>query len=494
MKPETKLVLFIFVIAVSLGFASRFSNKEVRSKNTLTPFAQTLDILSMFSNKNTQKPRYTVYGYLPYWSIAEHKNFQYDKLTDIAYFGLYLNKDGSFRKYSKLDDEDSKETAATTEDETNGIYDPGYNNWINNEDLNKIIQKGTKNQVRFALTIISHDDEISDAFLDCEGCWKNLLVNIGKELDSKEITDINLNFEYAAETDEDKAKKFLDLTKYLNTELDKIYGDSKVIVTAFADSVINPRVSSEVAGLGRYSDGIFVMAYDFHTPNSEAAGPVAPVDKGSSNSYDLRSMIRDYLTQVPPNKLILGVPYYGYNWVVEKEEPYAKRIPGDDDIGHSKSQPYARIMDILKGNIEEEGDGDPEKNDDENDKLAVAKTDDKTENSKDSKDLKDTSTNKEADKDSEKVMGAKSEKTEKVEFKKPEAKWDEIAACPYFTYINPYTKSIRQVYYEDEKSLKIKYDLVKENKLLGVGVWALGYDGIYNELWNQIYESFIKAD
>jgi spore germination protein YaaH len=468
MKPESKLVLFIFVIAVSLAGAARLNNKEVRSKTTLTPFSKTLDVLSMFSSKNKQKPRYMVYGYLPYWSIEESKNFQYDKLTDIAYFGLYIKKDGSFRKYARVvSDIDSE----TTEEEDGESLDPGYNNWVNNEELNKIIQKGKKNQVRFALTIVSHDDEVSDAFLACTGCWNNLLVNLGKELDSKEITDINLNFEYAAETEPEKAKQYLELTKYLNTELDKIYGDSRVVVTAFADSVINPRVSSEVSGLGRYSDGIFVMGYDFHTPSSESAGPVAPIDKGSFNSYDLRTTIRDYLTQVPPNKLILGVPYYGYNWVVEADEPYSKRIPGDDDIGHSKSQPYARIMDLLKGDIEEEEqDGDPEK----------SKGDDA----------------KESDKEKEEVKGeeTKSEEKKKVEFKKPVAEWDEIAAVPYFTYKNPYTESIRQVYYEDEKSLKIKYDLVKENKLLGIGIWALGYDGVYNELWNQIYESFIKTE
>jgi len=480
-KPETKLITFIFALAVIFAVASKTTNKELRSKSTLTPFAKTLDVLSMFSTKKDQKPNYTVYGYLPYWSIAQYKNFQYDKLTDIAYFGLYIKKDGSFRKKVAVAHEtveaaqadSAKETQTTETEEEGDTLDPGYNNWVNNEDLNKVIQQGKKKGVRFALTVISHEDDVTDSFLACTGCWKTLLENIGKELDSKEITDINLNFEYATESDPERSKQYLNLTKYLNAELDRIYGDSRVIVTAFADSVVNPRVSSEVAGLGRYSDGIFVMGYDFHTPNSEVAGPVAPIDGGNFNSYDIRKTVRDFLTQIPPNKFILGVPYYGYNWVVETNEPYAKRIPGTDEIGHSISQPYDRIMDLLKGDLRAEGqDGDPVKSTPDNS------------DTKDNKDAKDSDT-KSADTKTE---------AEKVAFSKPEVKWDDLAACPYFSYVNPYTKSTRQVYYDDAKSIKVKYDLVKENKLQGVGIWALGYDGIYNDLWNQLYESFIKTN
>jgi spore germination protein YaaH len=48
----------------------------------------------------------------------------------------------------------------------------------------------------------------------------------------------------------------------------------------------------------------------------------------------------------------------------------------------------------------------------------------------------------------------------------------------------------RQLFFEDVKSLSIKYDWIKNNKIGGVGIWALGYDNGYPELWNLLTKKF----
>ena len=50
--------------------------------------------------------------------------------------------------------------------------------------------------------------------------------------------------------------------------------------------------------------------------------------------------------------------------------------------------------------------------------------------------------------------------------------------------------TFRQLYFEDVKSLSIKYDWIKKNNFGGVGIWALGYDHGYSELWNLLTEKF----
>jgi len=456
---------------MGLGIGGKVLKPKHSNLNILTPFSKTLDVLSIFtSNETGEKPKATVYGYLPYWTLDKYKYLQFDKLTNIAYFGLYIDELGNFEETQTVPaiDEKGEETGQLID-----VPNPGFVNWKANENLERVIQKSKKNGVRVALTVIAHEDEKNDAFLNCRECWNTLLMNLARELDSKEITDVNLNFEYVESVDPEQAKVFLEFVRYLNSELDKVYGDSQVVVTTFADSVVQPRISSEIAGLGRYSDGLFVMAYDFHTTQSEAAGPVAPIDgKGSFNQYDIRTLVRDYLTQIPPNKLILGVPYYGYNWVVEKNEPYSKRIEGTDEIGFSKSQPYDKIMDLLGGNLKDESEMPV-------DQLAVLGAETKAENKAE---------NKDGDKKTEaEVKGVKT-----FEVIEPKLQWDELAQVPWFTYTNPDTGSIRQVYFENPDSLKVKYKLVNENKLKGIGIWALGYDGEKNDLWTAINESFIK--
>ncbi len=410
MKNEGKIVSFIFVLSIILAVLGMyFKHFEYKSK-PLTPYSNSLDIFSLFATR--EKPKYTVYGYLPYWTIANSQYLQLDKLTDIAYFGLYINPDGTFKKYVQSDQ--------------GQITEPGYNNWKTNEDLDTIIAASKKYGVRFALTVIAHTDSENDKFLDCRSCWDTLLQNLETELDSKGIKDVNLNFEYAGASDPDKADKFADFTKFLNEALDKKYGDSRVIVAAFADSMITSRVSSRIDLLSKYSDGIFIMAYDFHAPQSDHAGPVSPINGiGVHGNYDITTMIKDYLAVSPPNKIIMGVPYYGYNWVVQDTSEYANRLDGTDIIGHSESQTYASVLDTISS-------------------------------------------------------------------QKPEVKWDSIGHVPYFTYISPDTRSFREVYYEDPRSLREKYYLIRSNNFQGVGIWALGYDEGYTELWNLLYDEFVK--
>ena len=50
--------------------------------------------------------------------------------------------------------------------------------------------------------------------------------------------------------------------------------------------------------------------------------------------------------------------------------------------------------------------------------------------------------------------------------------------------------SYRQIFFEDVKSLSIKYDWIKKNNIGGVGIWALGYDDGHSELWNLLIEKF----
>ena len=45
---------------------------------------------------------------------------------------------------------------------------------------------------------------------------------------------------------------------------------------------------------------------------------------------------------------------------------------------------------------------------------------------------------------------------------------------------------IKQIYYEDEKSLAKKFEFISEHELGGFGLWALGYEGNYTEPWNLI--------
>lgn len=412
MRKELKVIIIIIFFGILLGISGNIIRRATFKGKVVSPFAKSFDLFSYFHKE--ERPKHIIYGYLPYWSLNASEHLQYDKLTDIAYFGLYLQEDGSFKKLI-IDDQLEYE-----------VEEPGYSAWHNNETLEKLIKKAKDRGVRVSLTIIAHDDESNDKFLECRDCWNTFLGNLISELKVHKISSVNLNFEYYEYSDGDKSDVFAEFTEFVNTNLDEVFEDSYVVVSAFADSIIKPRISSNVLELGKKADGIFIMGYDFRRAVSDTAGPTAPLkNKGKFYDYDLTTMLKDFLARVPPNKLILGVPYYGYNWVVESEEPYSKRLEGSDDTGFSESQTYSSIIETI---------------------LEVD----------------------------------------------PLVYWDENAEVPFFSYISPETESLRMVYYDNAESLKLKYDLIKQNNLGGVGIWALGYDGGYTELWDLLYEEFVK--
>lgn len=72
---------------------------------------------------------------------------------------------------------------------------------------------------------------------------------------------------------------------------------------------------------------------------------------------------------------------------------------------------------------------------------------------------------------------------------KTPVQFDKKSSSSYLI-IEDSSKKYRQLFFEDATSLSIKYDWIKSNKIGGVGIWALGYDDGYTELWDLLNEKF----
>ena len=301
-------------------------NPVIEVKETSSPFKFIEEIFNR--NANIEKPSKTVFGFLPYWSLSEEENLDYQVLTDIAYFALYIDGKGNF--------------ITSTED---GNAEPGYLAWKEGNTIKTVIKKAKTNKVRVALTIAAHENEYIEDFLSCNSCWYNLFDNVLAELKEKGIWDVNLDFEYTGVPPYLLETRYTNFVAFMKNELTMKNTNAKVTVSTFADSLQKSRITN-VAQLNNVADGLFIMAYDFYRPTSDNAGPVAPIGGYPDKyDYDLTKMMEDYKKVADPEKIILGVPYYGYNWVVEDDSPNSTRIPGNDVLGYSISQNYAQISD-----------------------------------------------------------------------------------------------------------------------------------------------------
>jgi len=65
-------------------------------------------------------------------------------------------------------------------------------------------------------------------------------------------------------------------------------------------------------------DYLIIMGYNYYWSGSSTAGPVAPL---TGETQNVTRSIDTYLSAgVPPEKLLLGVPWYGYDWPVVSNE------------------------------------------------------------------------------------------------------------------------------------------------------------------------------
>ena len=66
-------------------------------------------------------------------------------------------------------------------------------------------------------------------------------------------------------------------------------------------------LAQDYRAIGQVADQVRLMGYDYHWAGS-GPGPIAPISW-------IRAVLSYAKTQIPANKIILGVPLYGYDWV-----------------------------------------------------------------------------------------------------------------------------------------------------------------------------------
>jgi spore germination protein YaaH len=65
--------------------------------------------------------------------------------------------------------------------------------------------------------------------------------------------------------------------------------------------------------------------------------------------------------------------------------------------------------------------------------------------------------------------------------------WDPVSYTPYYSFNNG---NWNQCFINSDYSMGKRYDVVNQYGIGGIGIWALGYDDGYQELWNKIQDKF----
>lgn len=169
------------------------------------------------------------------------------------------------------------------------------------------------------LTSLGEDGHFNNMLISSlvnnEKLQEQLIWHLGSVMVKKGYAGINVDFEYILAEEKDKFTGFVrKLTEVMN-----VFG-YKVSVA------LPPKTSRDQQGLlyqgvdykalGGAANEVFIMAYEWgYTYGAPMA--VAP-------AYMVRRVLEYALTEIPPEKIILGMPNYGYDWPLPYERGTTK--------------------------------------------------------------------------------------------------------------------------------------------------------------------------
>ena len=225
-----------------------------------------------------------VFAFAPWWNLADESGFEVQDLTTIAYFSVDVNPDGTI--------DESASNAGWVGYESQALAD--------------LVSRAHAADDRVVLTVTCFDQQSLDELTSDPGVANTMGTTLTQLISAKNLDGVNFDFEGTGAQD----RQGLDnLIAAVSAQLRTADPHWQITMSTYGSSAGDSTGFFDIAGLAPSVDGFFVMAYDMNNPS--APSPTSPLSgPGNADATDLD----EYIDLVPRSKIILGVPYYGYDW------------------------------------------------------------------------------------------------------------------------------------------------------------------------------------
>ena len=316
-----------------------------------------------------------VYGWHPYWIGSAYQNYQWDLLSHFAFFSYEVN------------------AADGQPNNTHG--------WSTSAAVTAALASGNT-KVTLCVTLFSGHA----TFFGNPTAQQTLITNLINLVQSRGAHGVNIDFEGIPGA---QATNFANFMVNLSNQMHTAIPGSEVSTALYAVdwngvfdfSIMEPEV-----------DHYIIMGYDYYYSGSATAGPTDPLYQfGTTYNYTLSKSITYYLDAgCPKEKLVLGLPNYGYEWPTT-----AQTVPSST-TGSGTARSYSYVRNNTSGNYS---------------------------------------------------TGNQS--------------WNGDSFTDIFAFN---TTTDRQCVISLDSAWRKRLEHVNRSGIAGIGIWALGYDNGYSELWS----------
>lgn len=402
--------LFILVVTLvflgSLGFGTYLWHVNL-------PLVSPQDLLTTLTSfRPARTDGKIVLGFLPYWNMKFVDEIPLKHMTHLAYFAIDLTQTGEIKKL-----------------ESPGVIEPGLNK-LESPEFSKLHRQLKLTGKKSILVVKAFEQEQIESIVNNPRYFNKAIETIMSYVLDRQFDGVNVDFEYVGNPDPQTKNNFTKFMYSLNLTCKIKSPGCEVSVDTFADAATKNRLW-DMPALQNNVDYFVIMTYDYYRSSSGQAGPVAPLRGGCNTTavtpqnpvcleYDVLGAVADTLKTVQPEKIVLGIPFYGYEWQTAGTGFLANTYPKSGGTAT-----YKRIQEIISN---------PDR------------------------------------------------------YSSVSAVWSDFTLSPYIVYEDQ--DGIFQIHYEDTRSLGYKLDLINQNDLKGLGIWAIGYELPYQDLWQVISQKF----
>ena len=247
-----------------------------------------------------------VYGWHPHWMGSAYSNYRWDLLSHFSYFSYEVDP--------------------------NSGYPTTTNNWLGSSAVTAAQNNCVKTDL--CVTLFSNHS----SFFSSSTAQQNLIDTLISLVQKRNANGVNIDFEKVPSSE---ASAYNDFLVDLATQMHNQIPGSEVSVALFSVDWNN---IFDIALLDQHLDHFVIMGYGYYYSGSPEAGPTAPLYDFGGSTRNLSRTVNQYLKEgASRSKLVLGLPYYGYEW-----ETASGQIP-ESTTNTGTSKTYTTVRDNANG-------------------------------------------------------------------------------------------------------------------------------------------------
>ncbi|MFZ0666724.1 MAG: glycosyl hydrolase family 18 protein [Acidimicrobiales bacterium] len=222
-----------------------------------------------------------IFAFAPYWTLPQESQFNVADMTTLDYFGLDVNANGSI-------------------DESGDAW-TGYES----QDLANLITRAHAAGDRVVLTAECFSQSTLDSVTSSPTAATTLGNALVSLVEAKNLDGVNIDFEGAGSQDQ---AGLTALMAKVSSIVRAANSHWQITMDTYASSAGDPDGFYNIAALAPSVDAFFVMAYQMGGPTDYTESQYGGSD------FSATQTLQEYTQVVPASKVILGLPFYGYEW------------------------------------------------------------------------------------------------------------------------------------------------------------------------------------